>query len=257
MKRRLKRLTDLFQFGRTVHLGEDENGDPVVVWLQKLNASQRQECISDGQFASGKVQLGLTEESDKIALLRTQLATSSEEEKISFIIGPELPDAYRGAYDDVHAMEYWQENLHLIDRGPLTEDGEDLNEEETEEFARLNARYSSDLENALERRVDDVRQEWKGRPDDELDEAFLEAFRRSQGSEAFQEAFRWTQLYFSVRDCHAVSRENGRWDHEKCAHSRLFDSRQDVKDSLPQEVIDLLLREYEEIDALSESDVKD
>lgn len=237
---RIRRLTDLWKTGEIVYFGDDENGDPITLWVQKLTSAGRTEAQKDGQFAAAKRRLVLTDDSEDVTLIRAELATAQREQMIEYVISPKMNEAYARAFDDVRSDKEWEEKIVIIERGALTEDGEEPTEEEAKELARVQAQYFGAVEQALEQRVRDLKDEYSSYSDEEIRDEYVDAYRENQAMEAFSRAFQKTQLFLCIRDCHAKNvapkGEAPRWDHERCTHSQLLSSRADV-DQLPDELV--------------------
>ena len=58
--------------------------------------------------------------------------------------------------------------------------------------------------------------------------------------EAFSTEYTVTEIFYALRDCQATESGNG-WNHERCTHARLCQSREEVHD-LPDELVSMVNR---------------
>ena len=240
---RLRRVTDLFTVGTAVEVGRDEEG-PVYVWVNKLSAAERTECQRDGQFGAMRRRLALTDDHPEIQVVRGQIGDYSHEELLSYIVAPKAQEMYTKAMEDVRADPAWQDDLVLIDREGLVEQGTTVSQEEKTELAKLHARYFAAIDEAFNKRKREAMDDAEA-PADELEEAFVEAYRENVSRDAFADEYMRTMVFFVLRDCHAVPSGDA-VSHEKCTHSRLLADRGDV-DALPEEVLFKVNAAYNEL----------
>jgi len=245
---RLRRVTDLFTSGRELVIGEDDQGEPVLIWLAKLNTFQRGECHRDGEAAQARRVAALGEDSDEIRAANTQFEVASDEEIFDFILANQGGSFYLKAQDDVRAEEGWREKITLLERdASLEEGGSPATDEEREAITKVQLEYLDAIEAARQRRWDDAKKDLADLDRDELHRRYLDTARSNMAEAAFWQEFRRTELYLSVRDCTATRSSDG-YDHSSCTHARLLVSRAGVND-IPQELLDRIRQGLSDLNA--------
>lgn len=235
----LARIHRLFKLGETLHLGDDEDG-PIVFWVKKPNDDEREEAFKDGQFAAAKRRAGLLPDADgnlpdEMQIVKAEASSLTQDELITALVTPESGSHWALARDDVHADEDWQEDLILIDRGQLVEDGEEASDEEKKRLNEVSTKYLKAIQDRFEQRVKDAKLDLEGTPHDKLVEKYLDSYRHVRGRDEFQTAHERTVLWYCLCICKATRREDGSWDHQSCTHPRFLNSRAQVRE-LPDEV---------------------
>ena len=233
---RLHRVTELFVTGRELLLGQGPDG-PVLVWVNKLNAFQRNDAQRDGAAGQSRRALGLGEDSENIKLLRARIPTYTSESLIGAVLAPRASEFYLAGRDDVHADEAWTERLVLIERGDaLAADGSHQTQEEAAQLAELNLAYLGAVEEASEVRRADAAKDLEGEERGALEALYVEAYKRMLTFEAFQDEYNRTEIFYALRDCQGVATPEGH-DHTRCTHQRLLPSRAGVAE-LPEELLE-------------------
>lgn len=234
---RLHRVTDLFSSGRELVLGQAD-GEPILVWIAKLNTFQRADAQRDAGAARARRIAGLIEDSDEMQALRVQLAGKTREEKIEFILQPKDNQAFLLANDDIRAEPDWRERIEMLERAEtLDSDGNPPTDNERDALAAARREFFDAVSAAHKKRMDDFREDYRGVDEADLDTEYLETARSNLGSNAFFEEYRRSEIYYAARDCTAKSLPNGRWDHTACTHLRLLPNKAAVND-LPEELIE-------------------
>ncbi len=235
---RLRRVTDLFETGRELVLA-DNDAEPVLVWISKLNTFERGDTQRDASAARARRVAGLTDDSDEIRAIVVQLRAKPRDQKVEFIVAPQVTQAFFAAQDDVRADPEWKANLELLERHDALEaGGSPPSDDERDAIAKIRADYEAAVEAALEVRKKDLVAELEGIPEEELDAKYLDVARQNLGSNAFFEEYNRSELYFALRDCDGRRRKNGAgYDHATCTHQRLLPSKAALS-SLPEELLE-------------------
>jgi len=239
---RLRRVTDLFTSGRELLLsGADDDGQPILVWLAKLNTFQRGECHRDGEAAQARRVAALGEDSDEIRAAITQFEVAPDEEIFDFLLISQGGAFYIKAQEDVRAEEGWRDKIALLERdAALEEGGSPASTEEREAITKVQVEYLEAIEAARQTRYDDAKKDLADLDRDELRRRYLDTVRANMAENVYWAEYRRTEVYLSVRDCSATtstaSGESG-YDHSACTHLKLLASRAGVND-IPQELLD-------------------
>lgn len=246
----MSRLTALFQRGKVVELGEDENG-PVLIWLNALSSIEREECILDGAVAQAAERELNGSGTAPFEAMRTELENTDRVTIIEALCATKATEAWVLAQDDLHADEKWRgDKLLLIERADAAvASGMELTEEERERLNALNSEYLSDWKAKAAARIEAIRSEFKSVETRELVEAYLKAWIDARALKSQADEYRISQLFYSTRVCRAKKREDGGYDHAACEdHSSLvFPDRQTVRRQ-PDDLLGLLIPVADEID---------
>lgn len=232
---RLHRVTDLFENGRELVL-QDDGGEPVVLWIAKLNTFQRGEAQRDGQAARARREAALTEDSDEIRAVLTRLSGMTRDEVTTYLIESQRPEARLAARDDVLAEPEWYERRGLLERAYSLQDANPPTEEEAAQLEQLEEEFGAAIGEATDKRLAEVRDELDELELEALNRRYIDVWRDNVGANALYQEFQRAELYYSIRDCSATRRPDGYYDHGSCTHQRLLTSRAAVNE-LPQELL--------------------
>jgi len=237
---RIKRVTDLFEEGREVVL-DDNLEDPVLVWVNKINPFEQEECRKDGSVGRARAMLRLDDpESAESLLFGQALQGRSKENLAQALAYANQNEDYVNALDDVRSDEDWKDRLELLERGDqqLLDSGVPMDDDESKLLAEINRAYMKHLAELVEKRQQKRIRDYQDQSLDEISEAYTKSYRDQAGSNGFLNEYRTTELYYALRDCQATPNDNLGWDHEKCSHrERLCGSRAEVRE-LPAGLIE-------------------
>lgn len=233
---KLRRVTDLFDRGAVVVLGEAGDG-PVLVWVSKLNAFERGEAQRDGAAGRARRMLVLGEDHEQTRLVRVSAAARTNEELAGQLAEAGFDELYVAAMDDVRADPAWAQRLVVLDRSEslLDDAGADDADEARAEVAKLNREFFDRVDELAGKAREESLRELAGLDHAELVDRFVGVWRDRMGGDDFGREFSTTELFYSLRDCVATAVEHG-WDHAGCTHPRLLGSRAQVRD-LPEDLV--------------------
>ena len=239
---RLRRVTDLFVEGKPLHLGTDDDGKPVMVWVNKLNSFETEESRRDAVTARG------------LRLLELQKEDNPERQARVDQLADEL---YLDTINDLESDEDWRENIAMMRRLPELLEDQDAPDDDPHraQLADLNNEYLEELRRRLEKAHKDKLVDLAKEDREHVVEDYFEAWRSRLSLDEFMQEKRTTELYAAMRECQAEARPGGlaehAWNHAKCDHrTRLLDSRAAVK-LLPEA---LLARVIDTLDGISVPD---
>jgi hypothetical protein len=236
MRPEIRRITDLFQEGQEVVLRDEP---AVLVWVQKLNPFERQECATDGASARARLVLALQQNDSPEALLfRSSLHKVTDEQLVDAIVRSYWSDDMNAGVDDVRADQDWKERLTVIERGFEQTEGRDEDDPEVQVLTETRNSYLDEVAKRADRRQEDRRTDLIGADRKELVDEYEQRWIDSRGSSAFSDAFRATEIYFSLRECQATAKDgNGRWQHDGCDHTRKWLDHRNEVSALPDGLI--------------------
>lgn len=228
------RVTDLFIEGKEVVLEESET-EPVLVWVNKLNAFEQDEARRDGNVGRARGTLALDDpESPESQSFEGNLGVAEKDVLIRALIQLRTNEFYIAALDDIRTKDEWKDKVDLVERGlTLSADHpQGPTDEEREQFDKLLTKYDERVIELSETRAEQYRQDLLQEEIPELKKRYLSSYRESVGTQGFLTEYRVSELFFALRDCVASTKDdNGRWDHKDCAghRQRLLEARSDVK----------------------------
>lgn len=250
---RLRRVTDLFVEGTEVYLGDDETGNPVVIWVNKLNSFETEEARRDGAARRGlrMSELGKEDNPERMGVL-AEVAMWDTDRLAERYVEQKADEIYLDVYNDLQTDPEQRERLEVITRMPkLLDDAgaapDDPRRAELNEASNLWMQAIDEAQKkAYAKALADAKQEDR----ETLEKAYLENWRQRETLDVFMQERRTTQLYFALRECLAtdVGTTLARvWDHAKCDHStRLLIDRDEVR-TLPEQVIEKAITAIDDI----------
>lgn len=242
MKRR--RLSDLYVRGKELSVSDGE-GEPVKVWLAKMNELDRESALRRANAAKAKFTLtSENEESEAFAAAYAEIRDLSDREEVTlFIIADEVAQARRRLESEALTDEEgWGKNDYLaglLDAWQGDEDNRGLAEVQAEdpedpeakrvwgEIQRFHDEITKSTEMETERLLKDF----------ELTD--IEALRRKathrllemQSVETFVREYRRQQIFYAVRE-------------PDNRHKRYFGTVAEIED-IDDELRDFLLEQYD------------
>jgi hypothetical protein len=236
---RLRRITDLFEEGVVVPLGEDLDG-PILLWVNKLNSFQVEEARRDGVARRGMrlADLGKPDNPERAAMLSEVEQMTLDEVRQAWT-KQQAEEQYLTALDDVDSDPEWREKLDVIRRMPtlLDEAGAAPDDPRRQELRDLQRNYYAAIAEAQKSLQDQTFKDSEGAEREKLTKEFMERWRQRISLDEFMEERRVTELYFALRVCQAT-RDGNTYDHAPCDHSqRALEAREQVR-GLPEQVIE-------------------
>src|SRR5574337_1456016 len=114
---RIKRVTDLFQEGQELYLGDDDAGKPVVIWINKLNSFEDDECRRDGLAMRSEKLLELSDpDNAEMATAEQAAAKLDNDTLIDRIVDQHFDEDYFAALDDADLDKEWREKKEYLER---------------------------------------------------------------------------------------------------------------------------------------------
>lgn len=241
MKRR--RLSDLYVQGKEVSLN-DGGGDPVVVWLQKLNGVDRESCLRRANAGKARFMLEADKEDSEIfqAMYAQVRDMQDRNGLIGVVIAEELGhyrqriEAERSADEKTWGKDNYLQGLIDAwigdDNNPglaatQTESPDDL---EVKRVLSEIERFEDEVSLEVRALATTVKKDWEDVPDDKLWRKATHRLLEMRGNEVFNAEFERQQLFFCVRepDNHA---------------KRYFGTLADL-DDLHETIVASLVRQY-------------
>lgn len=235
-----RRLSDLYVRGEELTL-DDGEGDPVTVWIQKLNPLEQAEAAREADKARSKVLAAKKDpDSDVWQAAHTEAdETTDRDVLVNYLLMEERMKARPAIEAKVAAEDEWSKDNYLEGLRDLWDSGlrarhvEDPDDPDANRvFVELN-RFDTQVGEELEDRLAPEQRELEELPLAELQSRSAEKAMELRANAVWADEFYRTSLYYAVRD----SEER---------KSRYFESREEI-DALAGETYMLLRQKFDEI----------
>ena len=239
-----RRLTDLYVVGKELSFNDvqDEDGEPIKVWLSKLSPVQQRDAADNATGARAKL-LALKQNPDsdprQVAVFVEQLedlGVKDRESKIEFLMAPKLAEARASAEARIGSEGKWAEDDYLNALQKAWNDG--LNEKfatnsDDEEAKRVYdelVKFTEEVNDAVDEDRENIALEFTHFSDDELSKKVLERAIDAEADFAWVNEFSRWQAFYAVREID---------DHKQ----QYFVDRQEI-DELDAKILNEILTEY-------------
>lgn len=242
MSQRFRRLTDLFVTGKAVRLPDGSH-----LWVQAINAYERDECVSDAQVARARLVLALRENGSERAKIEARMAERGRDAMVIDLAAAKTEAKYGDVVADIEADPDWRERVEIMRRHDPAQAAAPMTEEEEALVRKINDDWFAEIA----RRIDDE-QSYQVRhytrvDDEELLADYLDAWLERRGSDVAAAEYSLTEMWYASRYCEATE-DDGALDHSRCeGHpTRVFDTKGDAR-SAPDPLRDLLMSALTEL----------
>lgn len=231
-----RRLTDLFVVGREVKF-DDGHGEPLTVWLQKLNPVEHETAMRRAAGARSRVLSG--KDAAETELAQDEAEQLGREGWIEYLTSDVLSRKFPAIEAELAAEEEWSKDDYLQGlRDVWDSTMKNLLEEEPEAVDAQTVRDELQrFADALEQRIDgereNIRKDFEGKDDEDLERRVVDRLIGTRADLAWLGEFRKCEVWIATRDPD---------NHRK----RYFESREEV-DDLSHPVLLRLMTEYAEL----------
>lgn len=239
----VRRITDLFVEGEVVYLGDHPvTHTPVVVWVNKLNSFEREECQRDGILRRSERLAELTKGSPETRAVEVEMSFWSDEELVAKYVEGQASEIYLEALDNLSVRPDFRELEDWVRRGPQIQETAATGDTRIATLEAKIDEYTTRLALERQRVADERTAQYGERPRVQMEKAFLEEWRTNRAFADFADTKRVSELYFSVRVCKATlltTELSGErvWDHSACDHNQRFFTDRDSIRRLPDEAM--------------------
>lgn len=244
MATKKRRLSDLYVVGRMAYINDDSGGDPVQVWVQKLNALEAETAARKANAARARVLIAArNKESEDWHDIYSEVADLDRDTIANIVIADELSQKGRAIEAELAHSEEWSNDDYLQglrdswndELRRVYEEGDeqaDKYDEAKKTFGELK-RFGEAVNRGVEAEREHLLKELAEMPLTQLIEQGTGRNISLRGDSAWIKAFHRALIYFGTRDP-----ENTK--------DRYFD--EDEIDQLNGPTLDAL---YKEFDALN------
>jgi hypothetical protein len=240
---RLRRVTDLFVEGEAIFLGNDEQDEPVLIWVNKLNTFEIEEARRDGIVKRGLKMRDLADrDNPERAAFDAEVQLMSDEKLRQAWVNHHVEEMYLDVVNDIETSEEWRAKVEEMRRMPqlLRDAGVGDDDPRWKQLEELQIEYMQAIRNGQEKKQNESLREAEEFTREDLEASYFEKWRERQTLDLFMEERRITEIYVATRECRAVGKP-GEWAHGNCDHSvRLLSERSLVK-TLPPQVISKII----------------
>lgn len=226
-QQRFRRLTDLFVDGLAVPVG-----DGTFLWLQALNAFERDEAVSDAQVARARLVMALKGKGDERAKIETRLIAVGRDQFVTDLASAKADSRYSVILARLEDDPEWSEKVNILRRSDFVNNSSAMLEEQ-ELLNTLLAEWSEEVDRRLKDEVDYQRRTLENLDDESLLEEYVDAYMERRGDEVANAEFGLTETWYSTRFCNALPGDGSEaeLDHASCdGHKeRVFETKADVK----------------------------
>ncbi len=236
---KMRRLTELFVVGKAVPLG-----DGTHIWVQALNAYQRDECIHDAQVARARLVMALQQAGEERMKIEARFHEVGRERHIKELASTRATEKMGDSIEALRADPEWKERMDILMRTDANDTAAPLTPEEIALLADVNERVMNELRRREKDENDWQRHNLETLSDDELIDQWTEQYIEKRGSELAGGEYTLTEVWFCARDCEAVTDPEApdeELDHSQCGghQDRVFETRQQVREA-PTALVSLI-----------------
>jgi hypothetical protein len=237
---RFRRLTDLFTVGKAVELP-----DQTYLWVQALNAYQRDECISDAQVARSRMVMALRDKGDERLKIEGRFYENGRDSMIGDLAANRAQNKMGDVVDDLRADPDWKERMEILLRSDPDDAAQPMTIEEVELLAKVNREVMAEMEKRESDERDFITRTMSRQSDEEIIDAWTEDYLEMRGGERAQREYQLTETWYATRWCAATKPADSGMDldHSECnAHDeRVFADRQAVRE-IPSDLFVVIQR---------------
>lgn len=234
-----RRLTDLYVVGKEVTLN-DGAGDPIKVWVQKLNPVDHEAAVRrSGALRSRVLSLHAGDENPMVEEIRSDAYDLGEDGLVEYLITEDLGKKRMAVEGEFAAEEEWSKNDYLQGLRDAWVDtlaqryAENSGDEEANSCLDELKRFAAAVNASVDSHAEAMRRDYSDKSLEQLIEQAVERMLQVRADMAWLSEYRKCEIWLSVRD-HANHNE------------KYFTSREEV-DQLTQEVVLILATAYREI----------
>lgn len=236
-KQRYRRLTDLFVNGKAVPMPDGSH-----LWVQVINAYERDEAVSDAQVARARIVLALKNEGRERIKIEGRLAEIGKELMAADLAQAKAEQKTPDFAEEMRADPEWKERMDICLRTDFDASAKPATDAEEVLMAKINAEVLAEFEKREKDETDFLVRKYERLSDDEFIDEWVEEWLDRRGSDLATAEFRLTELWYATRYCDA-EQIGDLLDHSRCEGHRIpvFESKNEAR-SAPEE-LQVLLRE--------------
>lgn len=243
----LRRVTDLFVEGTELPLGLDNEGKPVVVWVNKLNSFEVEEARRDGVAQRGLRLLELSNAEGPELKAQLHLIGKMADHELRAARVQQMGDEiYLRVMNDMETEDEWVEKLTILRRLPSILADADAPDDDPRhaQLSQLNQEYFAEIRKRLAQAERNALVDLEETPRKHLETEYLEAWRQRLTLDDFVAEKRKTEIFLAMRQCRATFQgagEHRKYDHTDCDHTQRLLNERSQAHGLPEELLGRVL----------------
>lgn len=227
-----RRVPELYTQGVELELK-----DGSAVYIKALNPYELQEARHDAQVARARIVMALKEHaSEELDKVKATFFSDGREGAITRILDHRSSDVLMKATDAVANDPDWQERLDIAAR---SDDilAKPIEDPERKLLDEINRQYLTEVNERMVAELDFQREQITQMTEEQMLDEYVEMYIDSHGAQSAMAEHSLTEIWYAVRACDGVKKEDGTWDHEACDGHRLqvYESKREIRD-LPEEL---------------------
>jgi hypothetical protein len=213
MAQKRRRLTDLYVVGKEVPINDNSGGEPLVVWVQKLNPLQSETALRKAGAARARyIATRKDKDSEEYRDAMSDVLDYSERETLVEVVARDDLYAKRMAVEaEIGAEEEWTKDDYLQGLFDAWQGGEgeeglkdryaiDKEDEEAKRvFAELQ-RYNAQVDKIMEGERARIISDYSAWPDEKLTDRAVARVIENRSLTVFLKELETQQIFFAVRD---------------------------------------------------------
>jgi hypothetical protein len=249
---RFRRVTDLFVRGKTIDLPDGSH-----LWVQVINAYERDECLSDAQTARARLILALKEKGDERTKVQARLADYGrpimEADLARARASAKIPQVLAELRDDPE----WKERMDIVLRTDFDEASKPATSEEIALLADIQQQVLAEMNTREQEETEYLTRKFARMSDEEFLEDWVHEWIERRGTELATGEYQLTEIWYATRYCEAQTDELGNLSHARCNghRDRVFPTKSDAR-AAPNELQELIRIALSELN-MAGSDPKD
>jgi hypothetical protein len=205
-----RRLEDLYIRGRQVTV-DDGTGDPVDVWIQKLNPLEHEKAIRKAGAAKARVLMAMRDhDSEEYQEAYSDvLDLGPKASLVEYLVADESAKVKEAKEAELSFADEWKKDNYLQGLRDAWEDADDPlkdryarnpeDEEAHRVFLELK-RFADQVEAEVAPELERLKRDWADVSDEEAQDKTLERFVELRSGMAWLREFRRMEVFYSTRD---------------------------------------------------------
>jgi hypothetical protein len=205
-----RRLEDLYIRGRQVVI-DDGTGDPVTVWMQKLNPLEHEKAIRKAGAAKARVLMALRDiDSEEYQEAYSDVVDLGPREAlVEYLIADESAKIRDAKETELSFADEWRDENYLQGLRDAWEDPDaplkdvyatNPDDEEAHRVFLELKRFADQVAAEVDPEIEALKQDWVDAPEEDIRKKTLERFIELRAGLAWLREFRRAEVYFGTRD---------------------------------------------------------
>lgn len=226
MNQRFRRLTELFVDGSALPMP-----DGTHLWIQVINAYERDEALSDAQVGRSRLIMALKDKGDERLKVLARLEEHGRDRMVEDLAGVRAQAKMGEYFEELRAEPEWKDRMEIIMRTDWESSAKPASVDEIAVMGRINSEVIAEIERRQLEEQQFLERKLKRMDDADFVEEWIDEWIERRGTELAQAEYRLTETWYAARFCEGVAGEFGGLDHTRCdGHTeRVFPTKADAR----------------------------